>query len=82
MRASPSSGKDRPRGPRLHPVRIVINTGRCLGNARCVAAAPEVFDVDDDGIVFLLDDDPPAELAAKVELAVQSCPTGALSLAD
>jgi ferredoxin len=63
-------------------VRIVINTGRCLGNARCVAAAPTVFDVDDDGVVVLLDEDPPAELAAKVELAVKSCPTGALSLTD
>ncbi len=62
-------------------MRIVIDTARCLGNARCVVAAPEVFDVDDDGVVFLLQEDPGPELTPGVELAVRSCPTGALSIA-
>jgi ferredoxin len=61
-------------------VRVVIDTGRCLGNALCVAAAPEVFDVDDEGTAFLLQDEPTAELADRVELAVRRCPTGALSI--
>jgi ferredoxin len=45
-----------------------------------VAAAPEVFDVDDEGTAFLLQDEPTAELADRVELAVRRCPTGALSI--
>jgi ferredoxin len=62
-------------------VKVVVALDRCLGNARCVAAAPEVFDVDDDeGTVVVLQQEPGASLATRVELAARSCPTGALSL--
>jgi ferredoxin len=62
-------------------MRVVIDTARCLGNARCVAAAPDVFDVDDDeGVVILLQASPPADRTVDVELAVRSCPTGALQI--
>lgn len=61
-------------------MRVVIDTGRCLGNALCVASAPEVFDVDDDGTAFLLQEDPGPEQTDRIELAVRRCPTGALSL--
>ena len=62
-------------------LRVVIDGDKCLGNARCVVAAPAVFDVDDDGNAVLLIDGPiPDEHAAKVDLAVRSCPTGAISV--
>ena len=61
-------------------MRVVADLTTCLGNARCVVAAPEVFDVDDDGVVVVLDTNPSSDLAAKVELAVRSCPTGSLTL--
>jgi ferredoxin len=62
-------------------LRVVIDGDRCLGNARCVAAAPMVFDVDDDGnSMLIIDGDIPDEHAAKVDLAIRSCPTGAISL--
>jgi len=63
-------------------VRVVADLSTCLGNARCVATAPEVFDVDDDGVVVVLDATPSPDLAAKVDLAVRSCPTGSLSIED
>ena len=62
-------------------LQVVIDRAKCLGNARCVVAAPEVFDVDDDGnAVLIVDGDIPDEHAAKVDLAIRSCPTGAISL--
>jgi ferredoxin len=62
-------------------VRVVVDKGKCLGNALCVAAAPEVFDVDDEeGLVVLLQEDPGPELADRVARAVKSCPTSALSI--
>ena len=64
-------------------LRVLIDQGRCLGNARCVAAAPDVFDVDDDcNAVLLVDGEIPDEHAHEVDLAIRSCPTGALSLAE
>jgi ferredoxin len=61
-------------------MRIVIDSDRCQANARCVAAAPEVFDVDDDGYVVVLQPHPLASLAKSVEAAVRSCPTGAITV--
>jgi ferredoxin len=63
-------------------VRVVIDASMCLGNARCMVAAPEVFDVDDDGVSSVLDEHPGAELADRVRLAVRSCPTGAISITE
>jgi ferredoxin len=63
-------------------MRIVIDTERCQANARCVVASPEVFDVDDDGYVFLLQADPPPELTDSIRLAARSCPTAAISLVE
>ena len=62
-------------------MRVVIDKSKCLGNALCVAAAPEVFDVDDEeGLVVLLQEAPGPESAERVARAVKSCPTSALSL--
>ena len=61
----------------------MIDAAKCLGNGRCVVAAPEVFDLDDDGNSFLLiDGEVPDEQEAKVDLAIRSCPTGAISLSS
>jgi len=43
---------------------------------------PEVFQVDEQGYLTILQDEPPEELREQVELAVKYCPTGALSLED
>jgi ferredoxin len=44
--------------------------------------APEVFKVDDNGFLAILQDHPPEALREKVELAVKYCPTGAISVED
>ncbi|WP_067185771.1 ferredoxin [Microtetraspora niveoalba] len=64
-------------------MRIVADTGRCIGAGMCVLALGEVFDQsEDDGTVVLLDPEPPASKAAEVRRAVQLCPSGALSLVE
>jgi ferredoxin len=63
-------------------VQIEIDRARCLGNARCTAVAPHIFDNnDDDGSAFLLLE-PDESMRHAVERAVQSCPTGAITLSD
>ena len=44
--------------------------------------APEVFDVDDDGTLALLQEFPPESLRKEVQLAAKYCPTGAISVLD
>jgi ferredoxin len=45
-------------------------------------AAPEVFEVRDDGFLYILNETPGAALKAKVDKAVRECPTGAITVED
>lgn len=60
-------------------MKIHIDEDKCVGGGQCVLAAPEVFDQrDDDGIVILLDEQPPADLGPAVHEAALLCPALAI----
>ena len=61
-------------------MRVVVDYDLCESNALCMAAAPEVFEVRDDDLLYVLQDEPAEELRAKVEDAVRRCPKQAISL--
>jgi ferredoxin len=61
-------------------MRILVDYEQCETNGLCVAAAPEVFEIDDDDHMVLLVEHPSSELLAKVEEAVRLCPKQALSV--
>lgn len=61
-------------------MKIVIDYDMCQGHGNCEGDAPEVFQLDDDGNVQILQKSPPEELRAKVELAVKYCPTRAIRI--
>lgn len=54
----------------------------CEANGVCVGLAPDVFDLDDDDNLTILQEDVPAEQADKVRHAVRSCPKAALSITE
>ena len=56
--------------------------GACQGYANCVDAAPDVYDIDDDGVVVLLKDEISEEERPRIEEAARSCPVKALSIED
>ena len=45
-------------------------------------AAPDVFEIGDDGVLHVLIETPAEGLRANVERAVRECPTGAISLEE
>ena len=61
-------------------MRVVVDYDLCESNAICMAVAPEVFEVDDDDNLNLLQEEPPEDLRPKVEEAVRRCPKQALSI--
>jgi ferredoxin len=63
-------------------MRIVVDFALCESNALCVSAAPEVFEVRDDDRLYVLDENPPEELRAKVEAAMRVCPKQAIKIED
>jgi len=63
-------------------MKIKVNWDLCEANALCMQAAPEVFKVDDDDMLHVLNEEPGEELRAKVEKAVRACPRAALSIEE
>lgn len=64
-------------------LKIIVDRERCDGNGVCMGIAPEVFDVDDDLILHVIDPIPEnSELEARVRQAVTSCPILALKLEE
>ncbi|MFJ4921294.1 ferredoxin [Streptomyces sp. NPDC088725] len=62
-------------------MRISIEEDKCCGAGQCVLVAPEVFDQrDEDGVVVLLDAEPPAGQHENVRNAAAVCPAAAIVL--
>ena len=60
-------------------MRIKVDVEKCIGAGQCVNAAPTVFaQNEDDGMVVLLDETPPADKAAGVRSAIRLCPVRAI----
>jgi ferredoxin len=59
-------------------LEIAIDREVCMGSGNCSFWAPGVFDLDDDGVAFVVDPDGATE--EKIILAAQGCPTQAISL--
>lgn len=63
-------------------MKVSVDYDLCESNALCMATAPEVFEVQDDDSLWILDETPPESLRAKVQEAVRSCPKAAITLQD
>ncbi|MER5915269.1 ferredoxin [Streptomyces sp. NPDC001982] len=63
--------------------RLVADIAKCQAYGACVAAAPEVFDLDEDGVhVVLLQEIVTDADQAGVALAVEACPMQALRVTE
>ncbi|HEX3707559.1 MAG TPA: ferredoxin [Mycobacteriales bacterium] len=60
--------------------QIIVDWDECEANAVCESILPEVFQVDDNDMLNVLNDRPPEYLLGKVQEAVEMCPKRALFL--
>jgi ferredoxin len=63
-------------------MRVVVKMNQCESNALCMGIAPEVFHLDDDDNLVILDEHPDESMRSKVEEAVRQCPKQAISIED
>lgn len=59
-------------------MRAVADRGACCGYGVCHDICPEVFKLDEAGLVYLENDIVPAELVESAKEAAESCPQLAL----
>lgn len=63
-------------------MKVSVNWSLCDGNGNCVAAAPEIFELDDNDELQVLRESFGEDLLDKARNAVRSCPKNALSLEE
>ncbi|MBD8868061.1 ferredoxin [Nocardioides donggukensis] len=61
-------------------MRIHVDRDTCEGLGMCESMAHEFFEVDDDDVMHVLDEQPGEEHRPQVAAAVSSCPVLALTL--
>lgn len=61
-------------------MKITINSELCSGHARCAAAAPALFELDDDGYALPFAGKVPAELEQAAREGEMACPEHAITI--
>ncbi|MFU1728132.1 ferredoxin [Mammaliicoccus sciuri] len=66
----------------------IVDMDTCIACGACGAAAPDIYDYDDEGIAYVILDDNkgieavPEELLEDMEDAFEGCPTNSIKIAD
>lgn len=61
-------------------IRVEVERSRCEGYGFCEQSAPEVFLLNDEGELVILQDELPSDMEARAEAAIRLCPVAALRL--
>ncbi|MFC5947544.1 ferredoxin [Pseudonocardia lutea] len=63
-------------------MRILLDEGKCCGLGMCEAEAPDLFEVQDDGSLVVLNPEPRPDQLDEARAACSACPAGALTLVE
>jgi ferredoxin len=61
-------------------MRLASDVGKCQGYGNCVAIDEKHFDLDDDGLVVVVDESVAPDELETTEEAIRSCPVAAIWL--
>lgn len=61
-------------------MKIIVDPGACESNGLCVRLCPQVFSLDEDDTLHILDDAPSPDDLTQVLEAVRRCPRQALEI--
>ena len=63
-------------------MRVVVNMSQCESNGLCMGVAPDIFEVDDDDNLTVLNETPDESDRDRVLEAVRMCPKQAISIEE
>jgi ferredoxin len=64
-------------------MKVIVDQDKCVSSGQCVLNAAEVFDQrDEDGVVELLTENPPADQEENARKAAAACPALALYIEE
>lgn len=63
-------------------MKVTVDFDVCASTGACMQVCPEVFEVRSDGYLYILQENPGADLADKVREAADLCPTAAITIEE
>ena len=63
-------------------MKVNVDFDLCASTGGCMQICPEVFEVRNDGYLYVLQEAPPPELHDRVRQAAELCPTAAIELEE
>ncbi|GLU37361.1 ferredoxin [Pseudomonas sp. NBRC 100443] len=63
-------------------LRLVVDRSACCAYGLCAETCPELYKLDENGIVYLEQDLVPAGLEARAREGAESCPQGAIEVLE
>lgn len=61
-------------------MRPIVDRDLCIGCGLCEDTCPEVFAIGEDGIAYVIDEQPAPETYPDIEACVELCPVAAISV--
>lgn len=58
--------------------KVEVDKNKCIGCGACTAIAPDVFELDDDGLAKVIEE----EINEDVKTAAEGCPTEAITVEE
>ena len=63
-------------------MKLTADQSKCLAYANCIAAAEDIFDLDDNALVIVLEPEPGNERQAAARRAAALCPVKAITVEE
>ena len=63
-------------------IKVVVDRDLCQDHGQCVFAAPQVFELDEEGTLVVLQEEVGEDLRDNVEEAADVCPVQAITIED
>jgi len=60
-------------------MKPIVDHDLCIGCGLCEDTCPEVFEIKDDGLSYVINDDPDPELFDRIQECIEICPTDAIA---
>lgn len=57
----------------------VVDHNECIGDGICEEICPEVFELRDDGLAYVINENPDESLWEKIDEAIAECPAVAIA---
>lgn len=61
-------------------VKVTVNFDTCISSGTCADLVPQVFELRDDGFLYVINAEPGEDLREALDEAAEMCPTNSITI--